>query len=303
MMSRPRAGEVGAWAPASELAWYRAFRMADVNTPRIWPVFVTFVATSIGAMVLGAIMFIVRMGLEGAQSAPVLDPAGLIVAVVVTDAVMLVAMLLAARPLTRGRFRLDVPAKPIYFLLAPLGAVGLGATLDALITLLGYSQVGSLPSFRRAMESATGLWLVAIFVGVGPVASLMEELFFRGFMQTRLAQRWRLWPAVVVTSLCFGLFHMDLIHSLVAFLLGLWLGYITERTGSLRPAITGHILNNVTSVALTVMGLYTEAALPNVLQLVAGVLVLGTCLVLIRRAPSPAAMAVPAPAPLTAAQG
>jgi membrane protease YdiL (CAAX protease family) len=74
---------------------------------------------------------------------------------------------------------------------------------------------------------------------------MVEELFFRGYLQTRLVARWGRWTGIALTALAFGLVHMDWVHSTFAFLLGLWLGWMTERAGSIRPAMLVHGANNL----------------------------------------------------------
>jgi membrane protease YdiL (CAAX protease family) len=48
-----------------------------------------------------------------------------------------------------------------------------------------------------------------------------------------------------VASLLFGAAHMDAVQGPMAALLGLYLGAITEWTGSIRPAIACHVANNL----------------------------------------------------------
>jgi uncharacterized protein len=54
---------------------------------------------------------------------------------------------------------------------------------------------------------------------------------------------------------CFGFLHLDLVHSVVAGLLGLWFGFVTERADSIRPAIWAHAGNNSLAVVLSVAGI------------------------------------------------
>jgi len=47
-----------------------------------------------------------------------------------------------------------------------------------------------------------------------------------------------------VTSLLFGLNHWDLVQGTFAVAIGIYLGYLTERTGTIWPAIFCHAANN-----------------------------------------------------------
>ena len=75
-----------------------------------------------------------------------------------------------------------------------------------------------------------------------------EEWLFRGYVQTRLAQRWSPWLAILVSSLLFAVFHGDPVHVIFVFPIGLWLGYISWRSGSIIPAMLAHAYNNSLSL-------------------------------------------------------
>jgi membrane protease YdiL (CAAX protease family) len=92
--------------------------------------------------------------------------------------------------------------------------------------------------------------LLAVLV-VGLLAPVGEELFFRGYLQTRLRRTWSPGPAIVVTALAFGVIHGEPIHGVLAFALGLFLGLLTERAESVVPAIICHAANNSVSVVVS----------------------------------------------------
>ena len=72
-------------------------------------------------------------------------------------------------------------------------------------------------------------------------------------MQTRLRLAWRAGPAILVTSAAFALLHMEWIHAAMAFVLGIYLGALTERTGSALPAIVCHVVNNSVFTVVTAL--------------------------------------------------
>jgi len=108
-------------------------------------------------------------------------------------------------------------------------------------------------------------------------------VFFRGYLQTGLREHLSPAGAVVAASLGFALFHLEVVHGSVAFALGLWLGYITERAGSALPAVACHIVNNSLFTLLTVFGVNVEGAGPNAALGAASVLVFAGCAVLVAR--------------------
>ena len=85
------------------------------------------------------------------------------------------------------------------------------------------------------------------------LAPLLEEVFFRGAIQGLLMRFFgRPWPAIIVAALVFGVFHMNPVQVVYATLLGMVLGWIYYRTGSLMSVIVGHVLNNSLAVLTTV---------------------------------------------------
>ena len=84
-------------------------------------------------------------------------------------------------------------------------------------------------------------------------APLLEEVLFRGAIQGVLMRFFgRPWPAIIVAALVFGVFHMNPVQIVYATLLGIVLGWIYYRTGSLMSVIVGHVLNNSLAVVTTV---------------------------------------------------
>jgi membrane protease YdiL (CAAX protease family) len=82
------------------------------------------------------------------------------------------------------------------------------------------------------------------FIALAP--AFTEELLFRGYIQGRLLRRWPAWVAILVTSVLFALMHVTP-HAVVAVLpLGVWLGVLAWRMGSVWPGIACHAWVNGT---------------------------------------------------------
>jgi sodium transport system permease protein len=96
----------------------------------------------------------------------------------------------------------------------------------------------------RAMNPA--LVLAALSV----VPALVEELFFRGYLFNALRTVARPLATVVGSAVLFGLFHLIVVDSLmwerlpITMLLGLLLGWMRWRTGSLLPGMLLHAAHN-----------------------------------------------------------
>ena len=81
-----------------------------------------------------------------------------------------------------------------------------------------------------------------LFIALVP--GFVEETFFRGYMPRRLLQRWSPAVGILVTTALFAIMHITP-HAVVnAFVIGLWLGVLAWRTGSVWPGVVSHAFIN-----------------------------------------------------------
>lgn len=114
-------------------------------------------------------------------------------------------------------------------------------------------------TFIEMSRNPLGLLSIAL------LAPILEEMLFRGAIEGRLLRMWQNpWGAIIVSSLVFGVVHMNPAQIPFAFLLGVMFGWLYYRTGSLLPGIIGHVLNN--SVAAVNMILYGDTPLEEQVQ-------------------------------------
>lgn len=245
--------------------------------PRVWTAFVACGGALLAILMTTSFVFaIVRsivsepgaaLDANDAAMAFVVTPAGLLVFGSVSPIIFATAALLGAKLSGLGiaaRLRLRKSTASWAQLVAcVLGASGLSLGAGSLYDAVATKRGGTLESMSTALAQSSGLEMIAAAAVVGVAGPIAEELFFRGYVQTRLAQRWRRWIAVTVSSVIFGAMHMDLVQGGFAFAIGLFLGWITERFGSVRPAIVAHVMNNVgfvvTSALLTGPGSLTRS--------------------------------------------
>ena len=84
------------------------------------------------------------------------------------------------------------------------------------------------------------------------LAPVAEELVFRGAVLRSLLlwrPQWR-WAMIGVSALLFALIHMNPAQMPHAFVIGLLLGWMYERTGSIAPGIAFHWANNTAAYLL-----------------------------------------------------
>ena len=94
------------------------------------------------------------------------------------------------------------------------------------------------------ISAETTVERIILAASVGLLAPLIEEALFRGLLQGALERRLRYPIAIGITGLAFGLLH-GTDAGLLFFFWSLPVGWITWRTGSIRPAVVVHAVNNV----------------------------------------------------------
>jgi membrane protease YdiL (CAAX protease family) len=79
------------------------------------------------------------------------------------------------------------------------------------------------------------------------LAGVCEEFAFRAFLQNTINRRYSFIPAIIGSSVAFGIFHFDpqLVYILSAIVLGLALGYIYHRWNSYLVAAIAHSTVNL----------------------------------------------------------
>jgi membrane protease YdiL (CAAX protease family) len=89
---------------------------------------------------------------------------------------------------------------------------------------------------------------VLFFLGSVIFAAVAEEGLFRGFLQVTLESKGDPTRAVVLTSVCWALIHINPVWAIPIFILGVFLGYVAWKTQSVWPAIIIHSLNNFIAI-------------------------------------------------------
>lgn len=81
------------------------------------------------------------------------------------------------------------------------------------------------------------------------IAPIIEEIFFRGFMQPALIKTVGVIPGIFITALIFGISHTQYLDYNIALIsvttIGIILGITKYYTGSVMPGIFAHLLNNI----------------------------------------------------------
>ncbi|WBQ07999.1 CPBP family intramembrane glutamic endopeptidase [Kribbella sp. CA-293567] len=131
-------------------------------------------------------------------------------------------------------------------------------------TFLGLSYVGPLAVPVPAKPDLTAIELVLTVVGVFFINSVLEEYFYRRWLQTRWEQLLGPWPAILLSSIAWAVWHIalqgrgelgiDLASVLVnQGVQGLFLGYLWSRYRLMWPLITVHGAINAVGLMLSLV--------------------------------------------------
>ncbi|MEZ6070861.1 MAG: type II CAAX endopeptidase family protein [Pirellulales bacterium] len=137
--------------------------------------------------------------------------------------------------------------------------------------------------------------LVLLAAAIAP--AVCEELFFRGYLLSALRSSFPRWRAIVTSAIVFGVFHL-LMNGVVAperfvssSLLGLVLGWLCVRSGSIFPGMVLHathngflvlVMYNQTLLESWGWGLSEESLLPGWWLVVAAIVAIAGMVVLQR---------------------
>ena len=181
---------------------------------------------------------------------------GLIPHAVVNQLLVILAPTLLFAYLGRWRFvdtfRWRMPA-PAWLIGAALLGVGLGPLVQA------FSQFQQTfwpqdPEKARAMAEmfvpAIQAHPVLVPLVIGVLAGFCEEMLFRGAIQTPIERRLPPWAAILLTAFLFGAFHFDLNGLPIRTGLGVLLGWLAWRSGSIFPAMLAHFLYDTTVLGI-----------------------------------------------------
>ena len=238
-----------------------------LRQPRIWPVFLVLALSlfvQIGAVGLAAVLGVmVRAGMIESASdlqfvfrEAVDAPEYLLTTAALTMAGF--ALLAGGATWIEGerlheRLRLFRPvASPGLLILSFIGVLSLQLAFVAATQLKIFPESDLLEEMFSKINAMGPLGRLAavLFIGVAP--GICEEVLFRGYVQTGLSRRWGPWRGALVTAVLFGAMHLNFLQGAFATLLGLYLGLLTERTGSVIPAMLLHGMNNVLATIMAI---------------------------------------------------
>jgi membrane protease YdiL (CAAX protease family) len=113
---------------------------------------------------------------------------------------------------------------------------------------------GGSQMFAHIQETGSVIGMAGFLVLALLVGPVMEEVVFRGYLQSALARRMPKWGALSITSLVFMAGHGPTILWPMYFIYSVAWGWVFMHTRSLKTAIAIHMLSNLFYTVVAVMG-------------------------------------------------
>lgn len=221
------------------------------------------ICTIVTASTLMAVMTIWKYGIDGLSEAEsfqelsqtrsgfltlVIFPQIALIAPVIVAAIISPIKFSKRLGLVRGHW-------PWWIWIAAAMATPLVGMLSGLVTSQFMQESANLKEMGESFRFLGSGWFALIIaMAIGLTPAICEEILFRGYGQTRLVKSFPPVAGILFSSALFAAFHLDPVHVITVFPLGLWLGIVSYHSGSLFPAMMGHFVNNFVSVLLIIFG-------------------------------------------------
>ena len=149
---------------------------------------------------------------------------------------------------------------------------GVGVSGVSLLWIMLAEQLPALKDSLNAMNMGNenigaGSFLGAVVVAVIG-APLIEEIVFRGIVFRSLRRVSPPWVAILVSSVLFGLYHMNTVQIVYATLMGLVAGIIYEKSNNLLFPILVHVANNLVAAIQGFIPFESGDIIMNVISLI-----------------------------------
>ena len=169
----------------------------------------------------------------------------------------IIAIIIAIKT-TKIKFKEDIfrrnKSSKMFVLLGTVSCIGIGFISSIIYTI--YSTILKIqgitipePDFSFPTQSGYLILFLIYACFLGPI---LEEIIFRGFILKSI-QKYGNLTAIIVSSILFSMFHLNLVQFVNPVLMGIVLAFIAIKSKSIVPSIVAHIFNNsITFIVLEI---------------------------------------------------
>lgn len=152
------------------------------------------------------------------------------------------------------------------YIMAVLGGAGIAIILNLVISFSRISDFDS--QFREVSESLSSPPLIVSLICAGIIVPVVEELIFRGLIFNRIKNQYNTVAAILISSLMFGIYHMNLTQGLYATILGLCIAYVYNKVGNFLIPVMIHMSANIIVLIIGEFGENIEYASLSTMQMI-----------------------------------
>lgn len=135
------------------------------------------------------------------------------------------------------------------YILAAGISIPFAVGLNNILTLSDLAELSE--AYQEAAKTLYTPSFVVQILCIGIIIPIMEELIFRGMVYKRIRVETSMMPALLYSSVFFGLYHGNMVQMIYGGLAGALLAYLYEKFGSLKAPVLAHMLMNITACVLT----------------------------------------------------
>ncbi len=157
----------------------------------------------------------------------------------------------ASLGLTTRNWKCDVKTGLKYYLIVLPAIIASGFIVDSVLRAFGIKPKQQDILNNLLNEDSLGVLAFMVFFGMF-AAPIVEELLFRGFLQSAVRTTCDKLQTILISGFIFALIHWNAHVFLQIFVLGIMLAYLFEKTGSLVAPITVHICHNTVTLVFLI---------------------------------------------------
>ncbi len=222
----------------------------------LWPpaigLIAQVIATILGMLVIGIVSALTTADkngmLDSAEMAANLEKISyeyMLVFLIVASLIAIPCYIFMIRGDSRhdGEVKRNLPMtnKDVLLIAAASAALALAANNIISLTPLPYL----FPGFEDVNETIYSGGLILQIIAAGILGPIEEELGMRGITYLRMKRYWGKKKAMIFSALVFGVYHLNVVQCVYAFILGLFFAWLYERYESLWAPMIAHMSANI----------------------------------------------------------
>lgn len=240
-------------------------KLFNFYKPKVGGALLLAVITMAGQL-LGALAWAVQVVIEGLirGERPVFSPDSMNMLLVYVVSFIPVVFFIWRRSVTfKERGETPVPLNAPQF-----GSLKAIVTV-VLVAVLTFCVIVLLEPLERLIPESDALKQIFYMLRQNPVntalavciaAPVLEEIVCRGYMMRGMLQYMKPWQAIAISAFLFAAIHGNLAQGVTAFILGILLGWVYYRTGTLLMSMMIHFIVNTSSTIMALIPSIPEDA-------------------------------------------